>query len=702
MALRALLLAGLLATLTSARRVQTGTARLESSAEHQDSLRSELIASQRLEQVKAVLREGRAKANELALHGLTRAKTSALFTWGWLFESPFRPWAVGLAIFVGLGLCRTAANLDMRISEKVAEVCAKRDELQENIDTLATDMEATLQNMAESNAYLAERNFESKLRDVRRFLKKVSEGSRVGEPSAGLDDPEAAAPFRKYILQWVTVYQECELEAGPPPKALSQALQRLARASDVASYVSKWLEDKKPKLVETALQRFSTKSWEKPQREPLPPLYQHNYFLTISALLVGGALAVAAASHGDLCAAAFGFASFLMSPFAFVQPGNQVARLTAEIKQLEERSAAVEAYHEEVTQVFSRAEQSTNMWMLRTVPHMDMLKEVHDVVLFMPKEQAASFLQRATASLDLVSQALGPLEIWTGERALSERELMVVASQLTDKLGGISPKQARDKKTFVCRVTGKVTSSVKKAALGQRRELTRKEIRAKVDDWVSPSEATRCDEPTCRREFWMTTKRKNCRCCGKVFCKTCTQKMPIPKLGYYESERVCNKCAEKLKKQSADEKMMAMSQVALPPALSGVVQLGFLRVRINAASNLKTEVGRPPNSYVRLRLSETAEWVQTVTVRGTFNPQWTDEEFFFPVRANDTTLMIQVVDDSVPNSMENMLGFLGSLDTKFRAAGSNEWTLMRCPLEGRKTGMLEFDLRFAEDAWHLL
>lgn len=624
---------------------------------------------------------------------------------GWVTASPERPFCLALLALVVVGCFLRAASYDGKLAEKAAMVEKKRDALAGAIQSLVVDMEVTLRDIMESNAALAERNFEGKRRDFRRFLKQVCKNAHLFEGE------EVGAAFRRFVLQWLAVFRECsimnkaaESKWMPVINARwlrAEELEALAGCAEVAERASKWLEDKEVQIVEATLKHFRTRPWERPEEggpaQPPSPSYMMMVCSFIFGLIV---TAVAFLHGGDSIAALMAFSATLLSPVVLIHTESQITRLSAELERLKQKQKEVKVRNEEVMEFFADLEKQATMWQHRTVPHLDLLKEVHDAFWVVPKEQAAQFWSKAVECLDLVNDVLGPLEIWHGDNALTESELIIVASQLADKQGGISPKQARRTKL---NLFGRVKTGVQKAALGSSRtNLTAKELHAKVDDWVPLLSVTKCF--ACDHQFNQFSRRKNCHRCGQVFCKACTQKkMPVPKLGYVEPTRVCDGCALELQQELIDEKALMETGPAryLPKMLSGVTKLSFLHVRVMGASGLQSGPGAgAPNAYVRLRCSETAEWVRTPTIRSDSNPEWFDEEVFFAVRANDTTLMAQVVNDHAAHA-PGTNAFLGSTDVKFRQLPPGEWTPVKKTLDGRKQGVLEIAVRFAENSWQL-
>ncbi|KAK3749912.1 hypothetical protein QZH41_017358, partial [Actinostola sp. cb2023] len=59
--------------------------------------------------------------------------------------------------------------------------------------------------------------------------------------------------------------------------------------------------------------------------------------------------------------------------------------------------------------------------------------------------------------------------------------------------------------------------------------------------WMPDEEAHTC--PLCSQKFNQLRRKHHCRQCGKVLCnKCCSEKVPLPQMGFEDPERVCDYC----------------------------------------------------------------------------------------------------------------------------------------------------------------
>jgi len=61
--------------------------------------------------------------------------------------------------------------------------------------------------------------------------------------------------------------------------------------------------------------------------------------------------------------------------------------------------------------------------------------------------------------------------------------------------------------------------------------------------WVPDQLVKICQSHKCRLPFTQTTRKHHCRCCGRVFCHSCSShKLKIPAFGYDVPVRICGNC----------------------------------------------------------------------------------------------------------------------------------------------------------------
>lgn len=67
--------------------------------------------------------------------------------------------------------------------------------------------------------------------------------------------------------------------------------------------------------------------------------------------------------------------------------------------------------------------------------------------------------------------------------------------------------------------------------------------------WVPDQQCPTCIQ--CNHKFDLMKRRHHCRRCGKCFCGTCcTEKVPLPRMGFVDPVRLCDGCVDVTKKEN--------------------------------------------------------------------------------------------------------------------------------------------------------
>jgi len=96
-----------------------------------------------------------------------------------------------------------------------------------------------------------------------------------------------------------------------------------------------------------------------------------------------------------------------------------IQQLEREVKQLAQSTAHVEQQREKMREFWSNAQQLTELWLYRTVPRLDLYKELHSQLEDFPSEDLLSSISGANQALEELDQRLGALECWRNNGALT-------------------------------------------------------------------------------------------------------------------------------------------------------------------------------------------------------------------------------------------------------------------------------------------
>jgi len=92
-----------------------------------------------------------------------------------------------------------------------------------------------------------------------------------------------------------------------------------------------------------------------------------------------------------------------------------IQQLEREVVQLKEAEKSVQVQREKMNDFWSQAQHLTELWLYRTVPRLDLYKEVHSHLEDAPYEAINPWMEKANKELEDIEKHLGPLEDWRNE-----------------------------------------------------------------------------------------------------------------------------------------------------------------------------------------------------------------------------------------------------------------------------------------------
>merc|ERR1719487_2155294 len=96
-----------------------------------------------------------------------------------------------------------------------------------------------------------------------------------------------------------------------------------------------------------------------------------------------------------------------------------IQQLEREVKELKKAEQNVQEQREKMHQFWSQAQQLTELWLYRTVPRLDLYKEVHSHLEDAPYEDLNKWMNQANVQLENIDKNLGQLTDWRNEGTLS-------------------------------------------------------------------------------------------------------------------------------------------------------------------------------------------------------------------------------------------------------------------------------------------
>mmetsp|Transcript_80029 Transcript_80029/g.212019 ORF Transcript_80029/g.212019 Transcript_80029/m.212019 type:complete len:556 (-) Transcript_80029:170-1837(-) len=121
---------------------------------------------------------------------------------------------------------------------------------------------------------------------------------------------------------------------------------------------------------------------------------------------------------------AFGVAMAFVTQFSLIvmlirfEQVDVLQQLEREVKTLAKQNEAVEGQSARMREFWSNCQQLTELWLYRTVPRLDLYKEIHSQLEDAPPEDLLVNIQGANDQLQTLEKSLGPLEDWRKDGGL--------------------------------------------------------------------------------------------------------------------------------------------------------------------------------------------------------------------------------------------------------------------------------------------
>jgi len=113
-----------------------------------------------------------------------------------------------------------------------------------------------------------------------------------------------------------------------------------------------------------------------------------------------------------------------------------IQQLEREVKELKKAEQNVQQQREKMTEFWSNAQQLTELWLHRTVPRLDLYKEVHSLLEDAKKEEVVDWMGTANARLEGIDNKLGALNDWRNNGSLGLDAKKAFGKQINQLLQG--------------------------------------------------------------------------------------------------------------------------------------------------------------------------------------------------------------------------------------------------------------------------
>lgn len=98
---------------------------------------------------------------------------------------------------------------------------------------------------------------------------------------------------------------------------------------------------------------------------------------------------------------------------------DTIQQLEREVKELEETTKQVEEQNEKMNEFWNSAQELTELWLYRTVPRLDLYKEVHSQLEDAESEDLLANLRQANSALENLESTIGAIEDWRNDGCIT-------------------------------------------------------------------------------------------------------------------------------------------------------------------------------------------------------------------------------------------------------------------------------------------
>jgi len=375
------------------------------------------------------------------------------------------------------------SRYDDQLQVQQREIAAKKEQLTESLKDTIQELNGFVNKLGQTSAGLAEANFQSKYRDFLKFLTQVRNrySHYFKEQPAELEAFQIQ--FKGFILKWMDAWKERSLTPLTDPNQVItvEMLNACADVGAICDLVIDHLRTNKVKFITEMTEQESRevrktcvnarRMTQTPARHipagqnvmgqqltwlqfgPSPVTcrttdggFPRHFGLmcmrvTILSenhmkLLICGVVAVIMLFIETFMLsplAVFGFACNLLCTCVVLLHFEQldvIEQLKSELKAMEATKKQAEEKKKDIKANYEQVEKLTDMWLHRTVPKMDLMKEIHDHLRDSDESNLLNDMQRANQAIADLDASLGPLEYWT-ERKMTHEHMKKIGQEVS-------------------------------------------------------------------------------------------------------------------------------------------------------------------------------------------------------------------------------------------------------------------------------
>lgn len=358
-----------------------------------------------------------------------------------------------------------------------------KEDLLKSYQQLLQEMHSLLARGAESASGLAERAFESKRRDFKRFLER---SKRFAKENGCNDD--IMREFRRFCANWLLVFKECSIDPVKSPKVVmtTEELMQCQTIDEVADLCQERLRvtevrfisvqrDQDTRVLQKSQKTLKRLATNAPKGAPTSlaltrmsnilgqvtgvfsegagacqskcssPIFVSPQHMRLAVLFFFGAgllvlktyMSIDISRHISQDSAAM-IALLLLVQLSVTlllvrfEEIDAVQKLEREVKELKQQRDAVEKQQKTMAEFWGTAQQLTDLWLYRTVPRLELFKEIQCHLEDAEEEEWSGNLAGANQWLESLEAKLGPLADWRNDGTVGLEDKKLFGRQINE------------------------------------------------------------------------------------------------------------------------------------------------------------------------------------------------------------------------------------------------------------------------------
>eukprot|EP00403_Amphidinium_massartii_P009104 CAMPEP_0178426056 /NCGR_PEP_ID=MMETSP0689_2-20121128/29040_1 /TAXON_ID=160604 /ORGANISM="Amphidinium massartii, Strain CS-259" /LENGTH=510 /DNA_ID=CAMNT_0020047735 /DNA_START=123 /DNA_END=1655 /DNA_ORIENTATION=+ len=372
---------------------------------------------------------------------------------------------------------------DEQLQVKQREIAMRKEQLTSSLKDTIQELNGFVNKLGQTSAGLAEANFQSKYRDFLKFLAQVKNRYNGYFTDNPAELAEFKEQFKVFILRWMDAWKERSLNPLELPNQVisREMLDACDGVGEICDLVVDHLKTNKVKFITEMTEQESRevrktcvnarRMTQMPARHipagqsifgqqltwlqfgasgcacrstdgDFPRQYclgcmritvlSENHFKLLVCGVVAIALLIAEAVLGSPLAT-IGFLCNLFCTCVVLLHFEQldvIEQLKSELKAMEATKKQAEEKKKDIKKNYEQVEKLTDMWLHRTVPRMDLMKEIHDHLRDTEETCLLKDIQRANQAIGDLENSLGPLSNWT-DRVITQDAMKKIGQDIS-------------------------------------------------------------------------------------------------------------------------------------------------------------------------------------------------------------------------------------------------------------------------------